>query len=179
MSAIVCTSISRLVAGYSRGPKIVLAMNEYPVLPSVNQSAILTKSEISMSLEQTLERIAGALETIAKSAANPALTAVTTATAPVGRKPRAVATATVTPAVEVGESESSAAADAAPAAPKAVTADDLKASVIALIKGGLRPQALAIVTKYGGTDASSIRAKDRQAAFDEMAALIADLALAG
>lgn len=134
-----------------------------------------------MSLEQSFERIAVALETIAKAQSNPALTALTTPTgAPPAtpleptRKRRTNAQIAADEAAEAaklaaaGESESSGEADAA----EVVTVATIKELIVAGIKAGSRPAVLKVITDAGAKDAASVKPADQQAVYDRLKAIV-------
>lgn len=136
-----------------------------------------------MSLEQTLDRIAVALEILAAKAVpvpTPAASETDTPLAdpqPAQRKRRTNAEIAADKAKETaalataGESESSGEADAAPAAAKVLTVADVSAAIVAGIKAGLRDQVKAVLTKFGATNASTIKPKDIAKAVAELTEL--------
>lgn len=121
-----------------------------------------------MSIEQTLERIAFALEQLAGSAP-PAQIAPATPAEPAPKPKKAPKT--VVPPVVVEEAET--ATDAAPAATKAITTEDVRTAIVAGIKANLRPQVKAIVDSYGAKDANGVKPSDLQGIYDELTALTA------
>lgn len=118
-----------------------------------------------MSLEQTLDRIATALEKIAGAQAAVVVATAASAAEPQARKRRTNAEIAADKAKELAaeavavESVSSDEADAEPA-PKVITVADVSNAIVAGIKAGLRDQVKAVLTKYGATNASTVKPKD-------------------
>lgn len=118
-----------------------------------------------MSLEQYLDRIATALEILAGKAVPVPTPATASAAEPQARKRRTNAEIAADKAKEPAaeavavESVSSDEADAEPA-PKVITVADVSNAIVAGIKAGLRDQVKAVLTKYGATNASTVKPKD-------------------
>lgn len=118
-----------------------------------------------MSLEQYLDRIATALEILAGKAVPVPTPATASAAEPQARKRRTNAEIAADKAKELAaeavatESVSSDEVDAEPA-PKVITVADVSNAIVAGIKAGLRDQVKAVLTKYGATNASTVKPKD-------------------
>jgi len=114
-----------------------------------------------MALEQILERIAVALETIATGQSG-AVTPAEPAKKPAKKAPAAAPAADPTPATE-----------AAPA-PKGPTTADVQAAVVAAISKNVRNAAVNILNAVGAKKASEVKAADIPTVLANLQALIAE-----